>query len=766
MFFWQLVRNAAEVLQMRSFPSTVLMLAAVALSLQTAAPHSLGIRASDPQLHSAQPLQAQSSVPPSANGLDIQLGLAGVWKLGHPCPIRVTVPPEFSSATHLEVVSVDGDGVEVAYRKAIVDGIGSLNVRIGREREELTVRLLADDVNLLETTCDPTALAESLDASQPLVVALGSTMGIEKLALQAPSGTTNLSTTVIESSQQLPIDAAGLASCDLLLISTSDLELLSQISEQQWQAIQEWIGSGGGCIISIASHGDTSASVLPLGRLIPGRAVGVGTILNPGPLESLVVTDEPLQPFPATILELDAVRIDLPLTDSRSQRLPWWTTYAFGHGTIRLIATDLDHPSLANWKDRRLLWERLIEPYFSRAMIEAPEKEADLSQASSYLGYSDLVGQLRATLDQFASVRVVSFGQISAMLVLTLLLVGPVDYFVSVKWLKRPQFSWIFSGVTLIAISIGLVGYYRSIRPASVLVNSAEIIDVDLVTNSIRGDLWFNIYSGEAQQFDVSATTVANRPVTLDWQGLPGAGLGGLSSQLTIDRGMPAYSIEVLDEGGSQFESLGVPSGGTKSVVGHWMTELQASELAINSPAVDLRELSGVDQLQGSFTNPLRLDLRNATLFYHDWYYILNNRITAGERVVISAEQIPKDASRRLNRQVNVDGSVRITRWDPADRNNLDGLLELMMFYKASSGVNYASLAHRFQGRVDHSNLLQLDRAVLIGQIDSSPVDIRIHRSSDDVESNAASNASEPKSYDRELNRVWCRIVFPVQGKR
>ena len=88
--------------------------------------------------------------------------------------------------------------------------------------------------------------------------------------------------------------------------------------------------------------------------------------------------------------------------------------------------------------DRASLWSRLLEDYLGSALKENKDEQVQ-SGESSYLGYRDLVGQLRATLDVFPSVRVLSFGQIVALLLGVILLIGPLDYLVSVKWLKRPD---------------------------------------------------------------------------------------------------------------------------------------------------------------------------------------------------------------------------------------------------------------------------------------------------------------------------------------
>ncbi len=700
----------------------------------------------------------------------VTVGFGGTWKLGQPCPVRVSIPEAFlAEVTRIEIDSVDGDGVPVTYRQMVAGNNADpanpqqvwLRVQIGRSQTSLTVRLLSDTRLLAERVLDPAIESIPLASSQPLIVAIGSSMGVEALSLKsAKNSASTLTTVVLDSAAQLPLDSIGYSPCDLLLISTRNIELLKAITPQQWSALDGWIRSGGGCIVSLGSSAEELASVPELMSLLPGKVIDQGMVTNPGGLESLVgVTEDPLKPFPASLLELAEGEVKLMLTDSLARRLPWWTVHARGQGTVRVVASDMDATALANWKDRRILWDRLIEPYFSTSMIDnSGASEEMLAGSSSYLGYDDLVGQLRATLDVFSSVRGVSFGQVAAVLIAILILIGPLDYFVSVKWLKRPATSWFFAGTLLVAISTGLTWWYFAIRPDAVLVNTAQIVDVDLETGRIDGRLWSHVYSGAARRADIVVQGPREVAVALDWQGLPGPGLGGLTSQLITDRGMPAYTIEHSLKAGSQILGVGIPSAGTKCLNGRWTSTLAATELGTASPG-ELQEMVGVDQLQGVFSNPLSVDLRDAILFYHDWYYVLNSRIAAGEQVVISSEQIPKDLKRRLNLQRSVDGNVRITRWDPAERGELDRLLELMMFYKAASGSNYASLSHRYQPQVDHSNLLELDKAVLIGRADVSPTIVQVKPA-------GASQASEDLVNEGGTERVWYRLVFPVAARR
>lgn len=702
---------------------------------------------------------AQDAGRSKAGQVRIELGFDGAWKLGQTCPVRVQIDVAIAAqAKVIELQTVDGDGVEVTYRRALAGDEAALAaaeglwvpIRIGRADAKVQVRILGDEDELIADGELSAGDSRQLPSDQTLVLTIGSSMGIETLVRSNADGSaSNFAIAEITNAMQLPNHWSDLSSLDLILISSADASLLSSISEEQWSAIDRWIRRGGGCIFSL---GPTALASMDLSekqvlkQLIPGDVAGDGQVSDPRVLESLVNTSVPLRAFPVTMVENPRGSVELALTDVLSRAVPWWITEAHGHGTVRFIASDLDHPSFATWKDRGLVWEKLLEPYFDAAVLDgsvADQATADMS----YLGYSDLVGQLRASLEQFASVRVISFGQVVAVLLGILVLIGPVDYFISVRWLRRPEFSWYFAGASLVAISAGLIWFYGVLRPDGIRVNSAQVVDIDTRDGTASGWLWSHVYSGQAHTVNITATSndATARQVALDWQGLPGSGLGGLSSQLSADRGMPPYDIAVNSDGASRIESIGIPSAGTTCVTGSWVGDFELSGKST------LEEIPGVYQLSGELVNPLSVDLRDTMVFYHNWYYRLNSRIPPGGAIQISFDTIPKDIARRLNGRRNVEGDELNTRWDPADRDSIDRVLEMMMFHRAATGSNYTSLAHRYQPIVDHSNLLDTDLAILVGRIDTPPVSIQVE----------TTDGSSPET-TQEADRVWCRILIPV----
>lgn len=691
--------------------------------------------------------------------LTAHFGFAGHWKLGHVCPVRIDVEGLSSAAQPLdfEVQTLDGDGVTVVYKRTVeaneltqVDS-GALSlwmpIRIGRQQATVTLRVHAAERLLAERQVTSDEYPAALPSTQPLVVAVGGTQGVETASSANVAGTaTTFSTAVIDSAEELPDAAICFASCDLVVLSSNNVALLQSVRAPQWEAFDRWIRDGGAGLISLGPNARDLKANEHFAALLPGQILDFAMVSNPGPLESHVGTSDPIDNFAVTRIDPGSANVDLALLDSLNRRLPLLTRHAHGFGSIQVVASDLEQPAFVDWPDRKKLWRLLLGRTIDLGLAE--KSIAVQIRNTSYLGYDDLVGQLRASLDVFPSLTAISFGQAAAIIVLLLLIIGPLDYFLSVKWLKRPDFSWYFAGAMLFATSVGLIVLRSLMRPDEIRVNTIQVVDIDASNQQATGHLWSHVYSGQARQVDLSLQTLApESQVTIDWQGLPGRGLGGLMSQLNTDLGMPDY---VIQHDTAAINQVGIPTAGTKCIAATWHQPIELQN------QTQLKEIPGIDQLEGNIVNPLAVDLKDCMLLYHHWYYSMPSRILPGQSIRVSFETIPKDLPRRLNGRRVVQGSEQITPWNPADRNSVPRLLEMLMFYKAASGPSYTTLMHRYQPQLDFSNLLMLNRAILVGRVEDPLANVQV-----------SSDANLP-GVAQDINQNWVRLVFPVeqsQGK-
>ncbi len=213
----------------------------------------------------------------------------------------------------------------------------------------------------------PSALA----STQPLVIAIGSSQGVESASLANLAGSaTTFSTATIESANDLPDLLGSYSSCDVVILPTSNLELLKSIRSEQWQALDQWVRDGGACILLLGDNSREAVEIAELSKLLPGEIQGFGRVNNPGPLESQIGTNDPIEPFEATRVTAPGSTIDIALLDSLNQRLPWLTRHAYGFGTVQVVASDLTQPAFVDWADRKKLWRSLLSRFIDLGVAE------------------------------------------------------------------------------------------------------------------------------------------------------------------------------------------------------------------------------------------------------------------------------------------------------------------------------------------------------------------------------------------------------------
>ena len=158
--------------------------------------------------------------------------------------------------------------------------------------------------------------------------------------------------------------------------------------------------------------------------------------------------------------------------------------------------------------------------------------------------------------------------------------------------------------------------------------------------------------------------------------------------------------------------------------------------------------------LEGSIENPLDVDLLDALLIYCGRAYTLDTRIQVGQRISFSATTVPKDITRRLQRRQNIGGEERSTPWDPADTGKLDRLMELISFHESAGSSKYTGLYNRYLNEMDCSDVIRLDRAILICEFKDSSLVWSMRRNSVPIQ------ASEGQ------RKTFLRLIIPVSKSK
>ena len=702
------------------------------------------------------------------------MGLGGYWKVGFPTRTSITIT---SGATEidglLEIQTFDGDGVPVVYQS------DSWTVRLqpkstqrievvakhGRSNRPVIIRIVGLDGSILhERALLSEERGTAISAVQPWVVGIGSDrLELSQGAMKSVRGALPEHSTVqLIRADQLPLSAICYGGVDLLILSSGNAELNQAMNYSSAFAIREWIAQGGRCVLSLGENAESWLKIPEFNSLVPGTFKEISVDCDPAPLESYLGSQSRLGNLKCCLFELESGTVEFESKTKNRSRFPMIARWAYGSGKVNFLAVELDSEQILAWESRPSLLKNLFNEQWEKKDVQT-EKRA-------YLGYDDISGQLNSTLDHFPLLTLGSLTSISILAGLLCLVIGPLDYFlVSQRW-RKPEGTWITLLVCSLGSCIFIYGVALRWKPEMPSINSLEVLDIDYQTQTLRGRAFAHCYGGSRGAFDFSAhrrvqglNAGAISKVQLDWFGQPGKGIGGFESTVATDRGMPIYKIGMNtgDTWGNEAEKkntfshqksvygirgVGIPAAGTKSLVATWQESIrlpkETNSLSMVSGSIDL--------LEGSFENPLDVDLLDALLIYRGRAYTLDTRIRVGQRISFSAATVPKDITRRLQRRQNVGGEERSTPWNPAGIGNLDRLMELISFHESAGSSKYTGLYNRYLSELDCSDVIRLDRAILICEFKDPSLTWSIRRNSMPIQ------ASEGQ------RKTFLRLIIPV----
>jgi hypothetical protein len=669
---------------------------------------------------------------------DCRVGFNGVFKVGYWTPLWVTVSGDAAGQTiEIEVATADSDGVETT----ISTGVPAtdeppgrtrrvlLYARMGRIGSPIRVALIADGsvVDRREVlpgrTLNATRPATSLTATGELIVQIGAApTGVAEALPDRDSSESGPARrfVVIDAFDDLPTEWFGFESVDALVLPAGDGAIARQLAAdaKRFAAVADWVELGGRLILLCGGRTaqDMIADGRPLAPFAPGRFIELGRLPLPqmGALEHFSESNVPIdaagpgRELSVPLFSSVVGRIDVH-GGVRPGDVPLVVRSPRGLGEIMFAALDIDQPPLSDWAGRPALLRALLRPLLPR------EEAADVSRSLITSGYDDLSGALRERLGQsFAQVRPITFNLVAALAVLYLLTLFPLNYLLVHMVFRRPAAAWLTLPLTMIAFAAAAIGLGAT-RSASVLpsLNQVELVDIDLASGRTRGTYWACIYSPHASRFDAALDGRQTSPgpemaadVRLSWHGLPGSGVGGMNAggaELNI---VPA-SYRFVEQG-DQVALEGVPilNAATKSLTARWTAPAQALLSA------ELSDEGGRGSIAGELVNVSEIRFEDVRLLYGNRAFRLG-ALDPGQRKLIDGQL------RAIGISTLITGRAQTARDEgrfalQIERASTAELLDVMMFFAAAGGVDFARLPFRYQADSDLSRQLELGRAVLV----------------------------------------------------
>ncbi len=706
---------------------------------------------------------AGAEEPPAAGPLaDVEVGFSGTHRVGCWTPVRITLKAAAEPLRgRLDAEVIDGDGLPVRYAPLndaeISVAAGSsqqatVYVRFGRTRAGLLVRWKPANGPAVERRTDVPEIPAALATEPSHALCLGEDFGLSEADQRAGRGAGRQAVLLLEEPNSLPLHACGYDGVDMILLATPPGGVLEQMSAPQQQALLAWVRGGGRLFVSCGSRGAELFG--PEGRLAPlapGPLQRVTPLRQTTGLEAFAASPEPLLGGTVELAWFEPGEGVVEVVEGvGAENRPVILRRAFGFGEVILAAIDLDRGPAAEWSGRPRLLAKLLWPEEGG---EAAEDSGPRGQVS-HLGYDDLAGQLRGALDRFPEAQPTPFSWVAGLIGVYLLLIGPIDYLLLRRFAGRFEWTWLtFPPVVLAALGLALVlgNLWRS---SNIAGNQVDLIDINTASGEVRGTSWLHLYSPQTRRFDLALappsigtppadTEDATAALLFAWQGLPGAGLGGMASTASPAPVAEAYAIEPSAPEQLAIRGLPILTGSTKSLSARWRRNVPASEETLRWE---------VNELQGEFTNPLPYDLSECWLYYDRWAWPIERGLAAGEVFNAAVLPPPRNLEWQLVRFRILDSKDVSTPWDRSDLTNIPRILEMMMFHQAARGTSYTHLAHRYHGDLDWSALVKLDRAVLVGRPSAeAAAELRVRRAGTEEEEEAQTQ-----------RWTFCRLVIPV----
>jgi hypothetical protein len=278
--------------------------------------------------------------------------------------------------------------------------------------------------------------------------------------------------------------------------------------------------------------------------------------------------------------------------------------------------------------------------------------------------------------------------------------------------MQATWFTLAATTIAFVALAWWLDGHLKS---SEALINTADIVDVDLATGLSRGTSWTHVYAPSTGTYAIDVETKPIRKqgdsksaTQLSWEGLPGDGLGGLDGRAPANLFDSPYSIA-----GNRIEGVPVQSTSTKGFVASWWRG--------SSPSSEALEPTTDGLITGKFGYDLDLVLTDCSIYYENWVYRIQGPVKRGRVIAIDELGAPRNLLWKLTEKQVIEAKDIITPYDPRT-TDLRRILEIMMFHEAAGGDSYTLLTQRFQPRIDLSDHLRTGRAILVGRAERSPL--------------------------------------------
>ncbi|MFY9256561.1 MAG: hypothetical protein WAO83_24115 [Fuerstiella sp.] len=675
----------------------------------------------------------------------LELGYQGIAKVGKWLPVRATA----SNLTGGETVELvadfadpRGDTCRQILAKGTVEKDGTIALNglacCGRLAGTGSVFIVAESGKVLcrksiahgedVSPDDPDIAIQNrlklykLDV--PLLMSVGKPAGVEELLRNADVISENrpiLEGATISSLSEFPEDARGLDAIDFLLLSDS-----FATTDAQAETLKQWVRDGGRLLVT------TGDNVKELSESAIGQWLNTYFEILPEPVSIRSLTS--LQSYVSGGSRLETNRRTVPMAILQSGQSirevdslngPIISTQSVGTGLVTMVAVDLNKPPVSVWNSLPQLYEILLFGEKLTRKTGVSSRSSRISQS----GISDVSTQMMATIDAVPESGTWSTWSIMAMMVGWLILIGPVDYYLVTRILKKPHLTWVTFPILIVG---GVAGTVWALGTnTTTQLNELHIVDVTADGDRSFLDVksWMSISSPQTMKAEITATPASlesnGESCSLMWSGRPEDVYGGMYRTGGIGLSRQTYTHS--DDQQNTLTGIPLLTDGSRQLFAEWHSASKEPLIKTNL------NVSGFGLLDGTFTHNLPFPISDFMVMHGNRVYRMTN---SGGELVLEPGQIwdsksssvaASDLKGFLNgsRLVKVNStdsnrgtSQEITPYN-AKSTDLQYMLTMATFYNVAGGVNYVGLSQDLLNRMELSDTIRLNHAVAIGVIDA-----------------------------------------------
>ncbi|MFO1040171.1 MAG: DUF4350 domain-containing protein [Planctomycetaceae bacterium] len=685
--------------------------------------------------------------------------LVGRWS-----EVRVPVNIEEAGEYAVHVTAPDPDGHRVTFVNSTHLTVGKHSVpgyfKVGQlEPTSIEVNVIAAATKKPVWTWKSSRRAADqgtspLHSGHRLIVTVGDPSGfdwgdprpVDDQSSAAPTG--NLRPIAI-TVDDLPVDPRAYDSISILVIAGRSI-----LSADQAAALRDWVMNGGRVVISLPMDLTAAKAVLnPIAEWLPATlAQEPLTISELGKIE--LFAGRSVRIPMAGRMRVPGLKIvhGEVLSGSRDEAI--FVRTPFGKGSVTLLTVDLTQPPLSKWTELSALTRKLSQAIADAAtQATTPARALQLSST----GVTDLATQLHAVQENFPSVYRASPWVVMGLLVAILLVVGPLDYLIVHRLLKRPRATWLTLPLWVLLAGCGSAMVATQWNGNSVRINQLNLVNYDVATSSSHQKLWTNVYSPatERRSFTVESSIAGKesnpaQTTQSGWSGIAETAYGGMLRRAGVNVGAADYVA------GTSIEGLPLLQWSSKPL----LTEVRNSVEGMVE--ADLKS-NGVGQVSGTISHRFGGPIE-------DWFLAYGNRVYRHKKTRDDPKSIPlkprqtlridqptvfprelrayligKVATSKTQPGESTSVSNQYSTYDQMSRDPLE-ITRILTFHTEADGSKYTGLTNRLLEDEDLSHLLGLGRAILFGRLDAPVASVRI----------------DGTAVPAERETTFIRIILPV----